>query len=167
MAGSANKSSDALTGGCQCGAVRFRAERPVGESSLCYCRMCQKAAGNVFGWFVHVGRERFRWTRGAPATFASSNVARRGFCAACGTPLTWEHKDRLEISGAAFDDPSLVAPTVHMVLARRYPWLTHLDGLEVRASETDAQYAEFMASVVSNQHPDHDTAAWPPEDGNE
>ncbi len=35
----------ALTGGCQCGAVRFRAAH-LGRASLCHCRMCQKAFGN-------------------------------------------------------------------------------------------------------------------------
>jgi len=164
---SVTKKDDALTGGCQCGAVRFRATLPLGESTICYCRMCQKATGNAFGWFVHVRLERLEWTRGKPATFASSNLAQRGFCEKCGTPLTWQHNDRLDISAAALDDPSRAPPTVHMVLARRYPWLAHIDKLKVRDTSTDAEYADFMAAVVSNQHPDHDTAKWPPEDRNE
>lgn len=159
--------ADALTGGCQCGAVRFRATPPLGESSLCYCRMCQKASGNAFGWFVNVDRSRLEWTRGSPKTFASSNLARRGFCAECGTPLTWEHNDRLDISGAAFDDPALAAPTIHMARAQCPAWLMHLDRLEAREPESDAQYADLLKSVVSNQHPDHDTATWPPEDHDE
>ncbi|MEQ8373768.1 MAG: GFA family protein, partial [Roseibium aggregatum] len=31
------------TGGCQCGALRFKVEGPLGEASICHCRMCQKA----------------------------------------------------------------------------------------------------------------------------
>ena len=37
-------SGSAITGGCQCGAVRFRAAG-LGRASLCHCRMCQKALG--------------------------------------------------------------------------------------------------------------------------
>ncbi|HEY2357583.1 MAG TPA: hypothetical protein VGH86_09040, partial [Phenylobacterium sp.] len=33
------------TGGCQCGAIRFRIDGELGEASICHCRMCQKALG--------------------------------------------------------------------------------------------------------------------------
>ena len=39
------------SGGCQCGAIRFRASR-FGRSSICHCRMCQKAFGGIFGALV-------------------------------------------------------------------------------------------------------------------
>jgi hypothetical protein len=34
------------SGGCQCGAVRYRAAGAIGYPHLCHCRMCQKASGN-------------------------------------------------------------------------------------------------------------------------
>ena len=37
----------AMSGGCQCGAVRFRVTS-FGRSSVCHCRMCQKATGGLF-----------------------------------------------------------------------------------------------------------------------
>ena len=36
------------SGGCQCGAVRFRVEGALGDASICHCRMCQKASGNFY-----------------------------------------------------------------------------------------------------------------------
>lgn len=75
------------TGGCQSGAVRFRASGAL-EASVCHCRMCQKAFGAYYAPLVSVDAGRIEWTRGAPRRFASSNLVRRGFCADCGTPLT-------------------------------------------------------------------------------
>ena len=68
------------SGGCQCGAVRYRAARTPTEPHLCHCRMCQKAAGNFFIALIGVPRDALTWTRGAPATFQSSDKAARGFC---------------------------------------------------------------------------------------
>ena len=55
-----------VSGGCQCGAVRFRAGK-FGRSSICHCRMCQKAFGRFFGALVTA--HQFEWTRGEPALF--------------------------------------------------------------------------------------------------
>ena len=44
MSGNSNN----LTGGCQCGAVRYEWTTRPAYSSVCYCRMCQKASGQPF-----------------------------------------------------------------------------------------------------------------------
>jgi hypothetical protein len=72
-----------FTGGCQCGAVRYRVEAKPTGTSVCHCRMCQKAAGAPFMTFADVPKEAFVVTRGALATFRSSEIAERGFVIAC------------------------------------------------------------------------------------
>lgn len=52
------------TGGCQCGAVRFRVEGKLGDASVCHCRMCQKASGNFYLPLVSVRGAKLVWTRG-------------------------------------------------------------------------------------------------------
>ena len=52
------------SGGCQCGAVRFRVEGAMGDPSVCHCRMCQKAAGNFYLPLVAIGDATLAWTRG-------------------------------------------------------------------------------------------------------
>ena len=91
------------TGGCQCGAVRFRATGTLDDVSICHCRMCQKAFGAYYAPLVTVPDGRLEWTRGAPRHFQSSNLVRRGFCEACGTPLTYESPNGVSVAaGAAF-----------------------------------------------------------------
>ena len=87
-----------ITGGCQCGAVRYRADG-LGRGSICHCRMCQKAFGGFFGPLVHT--RELTWTRGEPKWFRSSNKVRRGFCANCGTPLTFDYGGPLEVTARA------------------------------------------------------------------
>ena len=38
-----------------------------------------------------------------------------------------------------------------------------LPKLKARSTESTVPDAPFLATVVSRQHPDHDTAEWPPE----
>ena len=77
-----------LSGGCQCGAVRFRVEGEPGRASICHCRMCQKAFAEPFGALVTVNLADLTWTCGAPTNFQSSDQVKRGFCAACGSNST-------------------------------------------------------------------------------
>jgi len=145
-----------LTGGCQCGAVRFAITGPLGRASICHCRMCQKAFGNAFAPLVTA--KGLTWTRGAPKHFRSSNKVQRGFCADCGTPLTYE-PDGLspEVAICALDDPSAVPPVIQVGTESRLPWC---DGLLALPGRSDAELAKvdvFYRGIVSNQHPDHDT----------
>ena len=95
------------TGGCQCGAVRFRADSLRNDSHVCHCRMCQKAVGNFFAALVGVPHADFSWTRGEPAEFRSSEHVDRGFCATCGTPLFYRHNkaDHISLTTGSFDHP--------------------------------------------------------------
>ncbi|MGA0602585.1 GFA family protein [Caulobacter sp. KR2-114] len=144
--------SERWTGGCQCGAVRFAVEGPLGVASICHCRMCQKATGGPFGPYVNAP-EGLTWSRGEPKRFQSSNRVKRGFCPDCGTPLTFEWNDKLvALAIGAFDDPSVAPPTIQFSTASRVPWFEHLASLPVRPEDD----TPWIAEIVSYQHPDHD-----------
>jgi hypothetical protein len=151
------------SGGCQCGAVRFRVEGALGRASICHCRMCQKAFGSFFGPLVTVRTAELTWTRGAPSRFQSSNEVQRGFCSACGTPLTFEYSaEAIDIAIGAFDRVAEIPPTVQLAPDAALPWVNDLPHLPVRDPAVSPGLAAHLADIVSNQHPDHDTAEWPP-----
>lgn len=150
-------------GGCQCGAVRFRVSGAIGEASICHCRMCQKASGAHALALVSVRDADFRWTRGAPSWFQSSNAAKRGFCTACGTPLAYDAPDGLALSVVTFDEPDLIAPTVAYGVEGKLKWADGLAKLPKHNTMDDLDGAPFLTTLVSYQHPDHDTDFWPPE----
>ncbi len=146
------------TGGCQCGAVRFRLKGKLGRPSICHCRMCQKAFGGFFGPLVTAPDGGVEWTRNEPNYFQSSVNISRGFCASCGTPLTYRHPGGLEIAIGAFDDRADLAPQIQVNYASRLPWVTTIFDQPVHE---DPDYYSKQEQLISFQHPDHDTAEWP------
>ncbi len=102
---------DQLTGGCRCGAIRYRVPATPLRASVCYCRMCQRASGGPFMAFMRHAASNVTWT-GQPAIFMSSTFVERGFCAVCGTPLTyrWVEGPNVSITLNSLDDPEAVRP---------------------------------------------------------
>ena len=152
------------TGGCQCGAIRYRAEGEIGFPHVCHCRMCQKAGGNYFLPFGAVMHQDFSLTRGEPAWFQSSHAVRRGFCAQCGTALFYDgSSDHMSITLGSLDEPQSVKPDLQVNLSHKMPWFAELDQLH-HETEYDIP-VEQDASIMgtSYQHPDHDTGSWPRE----
>ncbi len=153
-----------FSGGCQCGAVRFRVEGEIHHSSICHCRMCQKAMAAPFGAFVSVPNEGVVWTRGQPKTFQSSNSINRGFCADCGTPLTFEPVGggkRIALTLCSFDDPAAFTPQRQSGMDTRLAWMDQVNGLPFPSPHAIAADAAKYGPRTSYQHPDHDTEAWP------
>jgi hypothetical protein len=146
-----------LTGGCQCGAVRFALSAAPTRVSICHCRMCQKASGAPFASFADIPRENLSWSRGKPSTFRSSSIADRYFCADCGTPLGFGGVDspRIEIMTGTFDHPDRIVPTKQFGTESRLGWVVAVANLP--SQTTLENYGpEKLGKIVSHQHPDHE-----------
>ena len=142
-------SNKSFSGGCQCGAVRFNVSGALDEASICHCRMCQKASGANALALVGVKDADFRWTRGAPSWFPSSNAAKRAFCAACGTPLAYDAPDGLALSVVTFDEPDLIVPVVAYGIEGKRVWANSLADLPEHNTMDDLESAPFLATLVS------------------
>lgn len=148
-----------LTGGCQCGAVRYSVSKVIAPGvHFCHCRMCQKALGNVFASLAPVLLENLIWTRGKPKIFRSSTAAERGFCPKCGTPLTFFYRGgkHLNVTIGSLDNPGAVKPKIHYGTEARLKWLRLDDGLPQEDTDMKALKRRFPG-YKSHQHPDHDT----------
>jgi len=108
-----------LSGGCACGAVRFEVAGPLRPVIGCHCVTCRKTSGH-FVAATQAAREDVRLVedRGL-GWFASSDVARRGFCRECGSSLFFERRDtpRLSIMAGALDAPTGLALREHYFTA--------------------------------------------------
>ncbi|MGQ0618360.1 MAG: GFA family protein [Panacagrimonas sp.] len=79
-----------IEGGCYCGAVRYVSDGDPVFNGQCHCRECQYYSGGNPNVCVALPESGFRYTKGAPKSFARSDLespVTREFCADCGTPL--------------------------------------------------------------------------------
>lgn len=141
-----------LTGGCQCGRVRYRATMRPFNVHYCHCRMCQRAVGNLFAALASVLKDRLEWTKGEPAIFESSTAVDRGFCRDCGTPLFYRatRSTRLSLTIGSFDNPSALRPERHYGIESQLPWLVIDDHLPREPTDPDWS---FLKGMVSRQDP--------------
>jgi hypothetical protein len=146
-----------LTGGCQCGAIRYRLDVAPMRAGICHCRMCQKAGAAPFMALAAVPAEKFVVMRGVVATFASSDIAERGFCAICGTPLTYRgmKSPDIDVTIVSLDDPNAVAPETQLGLESQLHWLA--GALSLPAERIDEWMKRKKIATIQNyQHPDRE-----------
>jgi hypothetical protein len=119
-----------VTGGCLCGAVRYRARTESDEGYYCHCRMCQLAFGNTRAAWFNLPQTSLTW-QGEPSHYRSSKFALRGFCGRCGTPLTFAYDDsrRIDVSVGSLDDPAVLRPASHFAVESRIARWHADDGL--------------------------------------
>jgi hypothetical protein len=121
-----------VTGGCLCGEIRYRVTEPAIDTNFCHCRMCQKFSGApvTVGSTYHANAVQF--TKGEPKYFRSSPFAERGFCANCGSSLTYRPlaphvtsawANWILIYTASLDNPVPNVPTWHLGVESQMPWL--------------------------------------------
>jgi hypothetical protein len=119
-------------GGCQCGAVRYRASGEGSNSTLCHCQSCRRSSGAPAVAWTTFRESKFVFTRGEPGRYRSSPPVVRSFCSACGTSLTYQHAsfpDEVDVTVASLDDPSAFPPADHTWASEKIPWLELGDAL--------------------------------------
>lgn len=125
--------SDAYTGGCACGAVRYEISGEPIFSNHCQCRDCQRVSGTGHGsYLTFAGRKSVTLTGKATqrdVTGDSGGVKTHGFCPSCGSPvyLTFAGNPELfTVHAASLDDPGRYRPQVVTYAIRGHAW----DGLD-------------------------------------
>ena len=125
-----------ITGGCQCGAVRYRIDAEPLTVIACHCTECQKQSASAFGMTMTVRRESFRITQGEPARWQratdSGGVLGAAFCPDCGARLFHDPagKPTINVKAGTLDDTSSLRPVGHIWTDMAQPWMRErLDGL--------------------------------------
>lgn len=121
-----------LTGGCACGAVRYRLASAPFDAGYCHCELCRRSSGAPLLAFATVPLADFIVTKGRPRVRRSTSFGERGFCVDCGTQLTMhvDHQpDTVDFTLCSLDQPDAVAPGFHLFFASRPAWFDVRDSL--------------------------------------
>jgi hypothetical protein len=130
----------ALRGSCLCGTVRYEVAGRVHDIHHCHCGMCRKSHGGAFATFARLDARDFRLVAGADQVrgYRSSAPMERGFCAVCGSRLTFRFDGMPEavwIAVGTLDDDCGVRADSHAFVASKAPWDEITDDLK--------QYPEY------------------------
>jgi hypothetical protein len=114
-----------LTGGCLCGAIRYRATSLPRSTSLCHCKSCRRSTGGPsLAWAIFAEQD-IEIVAGELAIYRSSAGVERGFCARCGTSLTYTRANRpglFDVTTVSLDDPEACPPTKEIWTEERLSW---------------------------------------------
>lgn len=119
------------SGGCLCGRVRYRASGDGTNRCFCHCTSCQRAIGAPMVAWVSFAARNFTLVQGEMAQYRSSPGVSRGFCAACGTSITYRRDDRseeIDVTVSSLDDPVSLGPEAHIWVEDKLPWVDIADG---------------------------------------
>jgi hypothetical protein len=100
--------SEGATGGCLCGAVRYKVTGKLRDVLECHCAMCRRTHGHI-GAYSAAPKSSLELTDDSGLKwYRSSDKARRGFCGTCGGTLFWDplQKDYIAIAAGTLDAPT-------------------------------------------------------------
>ena len=129
-------------GGCLCGRVRYKVHGEPIWAGHCHCESCRRHTGSLVASFAGFDPSRVEWTGEARAIYHSSPGVRRGCCARCGTPMSYE-SDRFpgetHLYLGTLDDPERFQAQFHVFHAERVRWFEIDDDLPRYAGASDEE----------------------------
>jgi hypothetical protein len=124
-----------MEGGCSCGAVRYRLASEPMFVHCCHCLNCQRQTGSAFVINLLIEAERVELVAGGlqpvevPRDDGSTQRIFR--CPECQIAIYSEYgRPQVRfVRAGTLDDPSSVAPDVHIFTRSKVPWVTLPEGV--------------------------------------
>lgn len=122
--------TEKLSGGCHCGAIRYRMSPNLMHHALCHCSDCRRHSGApMVGWALIQASDLE--VDGSPKIYASSADGRRHFCGNCGTSLFYSNEaifpGLIDVQSATLDDGNAITPPgAQIQLAERLHYMDDL-----------------------------------------
>ncbi|WP_129648238.1 GFA family protein [Peristeroidobacter agariperforans] len=120
--------SQAYTGGCACGAIRYEISVEPMFQAECQCRDCQRMSGTGHGSYLTFWRDGVKHSGQAKLwdmVGDRGNSKTRAFCPTCGSPVyltSAAMPDLFTVHAASLDDPSRYRPQAVMYTVSGHGW---------------------------------------------
>jgi hypothetical protein len=117
-----------LTGGCNCGAVRYEVTEPLVRASYCHCKRCQRRTGTAASAQAHPAPGAFRIVAGRQKLRMwkpPDGAGEKWFCGECGSAMFGvnpSHPESIGIRMGTFDDEPGIRPSVRQFVAYAAVW---------------------------------------------
>jgi hypothetical protein len=125
--------SKTYSGGCACGAIRYKISDEPMVMNDCQCRDCQRRSGTGHGSYLTFASRAAVKLEGKAAHWDiagdSGNAKTHAFCPFCGSPvyLTFAAMpDLFTVHAASLDDPGQYKPQLVTYSVRGHAW-DHVD----------------------------------------
>jgi hypothetical protein len=124
-----------LTGGCQCGDVRYEFSGEPIALYICHCLECRRQSASAFGMSLRLKRAGFRVTGGTPGSWTRDTDSGRRlecfFCPRCGSRL-WHQGDppgeTMTLKPGSLDQPVDAGMAIHIWTRRKLPGIVIPEG---------------------------------------
>lgn len=117
-----------LSGGCQCGYIRYRVNGEPLTLYACHCLDCQAQSSSAFGLSMWVNFDDFELQQGEMKFWSTrlddGTEKQCAFCPNCGTRIYHaSDKSIISLKAGSLDDKSLLNPVAHIWTKRAHDWL--------------------------------------------
>jgi hypothetical protein len=118
------------SGGCLCGAVRYRIHGELRDVVVCHCSRCRRAHGHV-GAYTEAAFEQLVLLVDRGLRWYVADGRERGFCHECGAALFWRRvaADRISITAGSLDEATGLRIKAHIFVAGKGDYYEIIDGL--------------------------------------
>jgi len=133
------------TGGCLCGAVRYRVTGPLRPVVACHCEQCRRTSGHYVAATRAAGEDVTLEADRGLKWYTSSDNARRGFCGECGASVLWQpsHRQTMSIMAGTLDEPTGLTLAGHIFVANKGDYYPIADGLpQLEQGNSDQLFAK-------------------------
>jgi hypothetical protein len=127
--------SGTRSGGCLCGAVRYRSGASVERVFHCHCSRCRRSSGAPFATHAVLATAAVEWTTGKECVshwpMPQARFFATAFCERCGSllPVPVTRLDRVYLPFGSLDDPSGLVPRAHIHVGSKARWFEISDAL--------------------------------------